>query len=60
MKRSEFITVLGSVEAWPLLARGQQGNPARRIGVLASGDENYSLAIVERVGSTICTGAISS
>jgi putative tryptophan/tyrosine transport system substrate-binding protein len=39
MRRREFIAGLGVV-AWPLAARGQEGDRLRRIGVLMSLDEN--------------------
>src|SRR6516162_4637924 len=38
--RREFIAGLGSAAAWPLVARAQQGDRVRRIGVLNPNDED--------------------
>jgi putative ABC transport system substrate-binding protein len=43
-KRGKFIAGLGIAGAWPTLARAQQGDRVRRIGVLMGPDENDSLA----------------
>jgi putative ABC transport system substrate-binding protein len=34
MRRREFLAAVGSVAAWPVVARGQQSEPVRLVGVL--------------------------
>ena len=50
MKRRTFIAGLGSAAASPLVARAQQGDRVRRIGVLIPGDEKQKIPGTFRQG----------
>src|SRR5215467_7200630 len=51
--RRDFITLVGGVTAWPLMARAQQREQMRRIGVLMSAasetDQQASLAVFKEI-----------
>jgi putative ABC transport system substrate-binding protein len=48
MRRREFIAGLVGAAVWPVVARAQQGDRVRRIGVLIPGDENDPVWCISR------------
>jgi hypothetical protein len=44
MRRRDFIAGLAGMVAWPMVARGQQGDRGRRIGVLMNGTADDPLS----------------
>jgi putative tryptophan/tyrosine transport system substrate-binding protein len=46
MRRRQFIAGIGSVAAWPVVARAQRADRVRRIGWLTSETENDPLSQV--------------
>jgi putative ABC transport system substrate-binding protein len=46
MMRRAFITLIGGAAAWPLVARAQQREPRRLVGVLLSAQESDPATLV--------------
>ena len=49
MRRREFITLLSSAAAWPLVARAQQGERVRRVGVLIGGSADTAMEVLQAI-----------